>query len=113
VDFVVNHNDGGHLYINNGSTWVAVDGEKVPAVPLGHVGNATTELRPNEGAAYLDLNGDGVTDVLWTGPNNQGQIVSHAWLNKFKPPVITSFANGFSKPSTVSYVGRRCGWWRR
>jgi RHS repeat-associated protein len=88
---------GGQVLINTGMTWETLDGVTgwqirpgrgaVPIVPDFADWNQTPKNPP----VFIDLNGDGVTDVI---------NVHSAWLNSFRPPTINSFPNGLdSGPS--------------
>ena len=121
-DFILNHSDGGQALFNRsvtvaGGSWGGsgprfVDlygrtnweqsagpilNQRVPIVPTDD------KDFPSEGAAFVDLDGDGVTDLVHAKMVS-GQLVSNAWLNRFKPPVIKSFPNGLARPSEVTYA---------
>jgi RHS repeat-associated protein len=96
---------GGRPFINTGTTWQDLSGpandtsnsagdRPVPVVPLND---------RRYGLAYVDLNGDGVTDAVqaWHSPTNE--YFFHAWLNTFRPPVIIGFPDGVAAASTVGY----------
>ena len=65
-----------------------------------------TESDPSIGAAFVDLDGNGVTDLVqstYTLAPSQG-LIEHAWLNKFRPPVIWKFPNALARKSEISYA---------
>src|SRR5262249_26304703 len=82
-------------FVNNGSTWINVPNVFVPEVPTEHV--------PDLGAAFVDLDGDGILDLVQRGRSKGGQEQSLAWLNKFTRPVIAGFPNGLAAKSQVAY----------
>ena len=116
ADFILNYADAhdqqrgwGRLLVNNGSgfddlegaqnwqtTPSSVVGRRVPMVP--------TEDKdfPSEGGAFIDLDGDGVTDLVQAKMTSSG-LQSAAWLNRFKPPTIKKFPNGLARPTEVTY----------
>ncbi len=74
---------------------------RVPAIPEfgdydGYWGDTT------RAAAYVDVNGDGVTDVVETRMNGT-ELQSKTWLNQFRPPVIEWFPNGTAAKTHVAY----------
>jgi RHS repeat-associated protein len=103
--------DGGRVFVNGGDTWKditgatthqtgVVQGLSLPVVPA--VYKTFGDLYP--GAAFVDLNGDGITDLVQsTDASSQSPKVRHAWLNTFKPPMITGFPNGRALKTQVSY----------
>jgi len=58
---------------------------------------------PTVATIYVDLNGDGMTDIAQTRIQD-GELKSRTWFNTFVAPMITGFPNGLAKPSEVSYV---------
>jgi RHS repeat-associated protein len=96
------NNGGGYDQLEGGSAWQAstglIDiGRLTPRVPT------EDENYKSTGRAWVDLDGDGVTDLV-EASDATGQLVSHAWLNRFRPPVIKTFPNGLAQPSVVSYA---------
>ena len=104
VDLVRNHHsdsDQGQVYINTGTAWVDLHGSTtwtqsagtnpVPAMPIGTF--QSDDLITHQ-VSFVDLNGDGVTDLVAGG---------RAWLNTFRPPVINRFPNGLANQTDVSY----------
>jgi RHS repeat-associated protein len=118
ADVVLNHfpNDppdptanGGQLLINWGGQFIDIEGRskwetsadpvttrRVPVVPTADKDFASP------GAAFVDLDGDGVTDLV-RSTLASGTLVSNAWLNKYRPPTIYVFPNGLAEPSVVGY----------
>jgi RHS repeat-associated protein len=107
-DYIVNYITGGRLLVNTGATWKDLYGETsrttsglggqagpnpIPVVP--------SEITPELGAAFVDLDGDGVTDHVQSS-GSAGYKASY--LNKFRPPIITKFPNGLARKSEVAYV---------
>jgi len=111
ADFVLNHPANGsqeawgQLLINTGSDFVDVTGatdrldtppaigNRVPVVP------STLFGADKDGLAFIDLNGDGVTDAV-----QAGQHGIKSWINTYKPPVIRFFPAGLAKKTRVNYV---------
>jgi len=84
-------------YINTGTTWA--EAPQLPTIPLVPVSNS------NFVSQAVDLNGDGVTDLLSSGAANSGASGSHgAWLNTYQPPAITDFPNGLGVNTHVNYT---------
>jgi RHS repeat-associated protein len=106
-DLVLGHPDGGQVLINTGTTWQDVNGftsrqasagaRGIPVVPTEN------PMFAGVGATFLDLDGDGLPDLVQAQGNLPGGRVTGAWLNKFRPPVITGFANGLANQTQVSY----------
>jgi RHS repeat-associated protein len=94
---------GGRVLVNTGTTFVDLTGtsewqvsagpNKVPTVP--------DDINVGDGSVFLDLDGDGVTDLLRQPPSPG---IGQAWLNKFAPPVIEGFPNQLALPTNVTYV---------
>ena len=117
VDMVRNFDNGGvlsggQLLVNTGRSWVDHDGRTtrydtrpptfVPAVPAdgdrdGYPGD------PTRAVVYIDLDGDGVTDVAETRMLEGDNVDSRAWLNRFTAPVIKNFPNGLAAKTSVQY----------
>ena len=103
------HRDPGQLLINTGARWQDLNGlgawtrsagpNPFPAVPTD-----SPDIQMSNGAylamgrAFVDLNGDGLPDLVQTG-----QYLTKAWLNTFRPPVIWKFPNGLATKSTIDY----------
>lgn len=96
--------DDGRVFANSGTGWRDIDkadphqstagAHAVPWVPFV----ARTNQFADQGAQWVDLNGDGVTDLV-----RARNGISEAWINTFKPAVITDFPNGFAQPTRVHY----------
>jgi RHS repeat-associated protein len=90
----------GQLFINNGSTWVDLNGStqfRNFALDVNSVPDApTADAVWQSGALYADIDGDGLTDVVTTGMK--------VMLNKYQMPAITSFPMGLAQPTQVKYV---------
>ncbi|HXU02668.1 MAG TPA: FG-GAP-like repeat-containing protein, partial [Polyangia bacterium] len=92
----------GKVWINNGTSWV----------DPGWLENGQTDheldvspVEINEGAVFLDVDGDGVIDLVQSKDIVGGPQVRHAYLNKFRPPVINKFPNGLAARKTeVAYA---------
>jgi RHS repeat-associated protein len=128
VDLVIGHEDGGQALINTGATWVDLNGatgckncsststgtaglNPIPqAFAPGYVGALYLEGKsyaPFD--AFVDLDGDGVTDHIQTvldasGTPGKDNYAKRAWLNKFQPPVIGGFPNGLANATEVVFT---------
>jgi RHS repeat-associated protein len=104
----------GKVLVNSGTTWNALpvtnpsnDANLAPTIPFemdpGSVSEADGAFGSthNNGAAFVDLDGDGITDLVWS---EVGVPTGKAWLNKFQRPTITKFPNALAPQSTVAYV---------
>ena len=120
ADVVVAHLNGtgvdwGQLMTNTGSQWRDIDGFTSASDCETHFtyGGDPTNLHrhlvPHPAAIFVDLDGDGVTDRIsekaacTTSNGTTTRTGDDAWLNNFKPPVITGFPNGRAQNTTVSY----------
>ncbi len=62
---------------------------------------------PTQGGAFIDLNGDGLADIVHAtdgGVDGPGSAVTAAWLNTFHPPIIKQFPVGLAAPTKVCYA---------
>ncbi|MEO8899917.1 MAG: RHS repeat-associated core domain-containing protein [Polyangiaceae bacterium] len=89
----------GRLLFNTGKTFVDLTGATSWHDPLGNVPPVPRVPRQNResgdpNTTFLDLDGDGVTDLAST---------SMAWQNTFQPPVIRAFPNGLATKSVPNY----------
>jgi RHS repeat-associated protein len=111
VDFVLNHEaNGGQLLVNSGTGWIDLlgrngrqndggpEGIRVPAVPTD-----VHPINPTTGTAWVDLDGDGVTDLVRTQMLGGTRFFSEAWRNTYRPPTISSFPAGLARSTAVSY----------
>ncbi len=79
----------GYVHFNNGRGWLPKPGaadfgnSPVPSLPY-----------PDGPATFVDLNGDGVVDVVSD---------SGAWLNAYIPPAILGFSNGIATATVATY----------
>jgi RHS repeat-associated protein len=93
---------GGQMLVNTGLTWA------VPRVATPVVPDVPGDPYPGSnrvGVAYVDLNGDGVTDVIRAAGLPGGNFAaSQAWINEFRPPVIETFPAGLPRASEVEYA---------
>ena len=112
VDLVRNHANrsggalhpnqgGGQLLVNTGTTWKDRNGLTTWQVSAGltPIPRTPDPVNIDDGSAFVDLNGDGITDLVAAWPT------THAWLNSFEPPVIWRFPHHLAQPSDVSYRG--------
>jgi len=129
-DLIFNHPDGGQLLANRGTAWKDINNaigrqtsggpNAIPIVPsddpkftLGsgfHADGVNPFDGRNSGAAFVDLDGDGVLDLVKAhhavsgSGSDSGVLVSSAWLNKFKPPIISKFPNALAEKTEVTYA---------
>jgi RHS repeat-associated protein len=99
---------GGEILLNTGRNWLSVSGrtsyvdddaggpQRIPAT-------VPSEDTTAEGSAFVDLDGDGLPDIVQEEDNTSLQPHG-AWLNPYQRLVITSFPNGLAEPTTVSYL---------
>jgi RHS repeat-associated protein len=126
ADFIQNHQGrtvgsapnqgGGQIFLSTGTSWVPLDGNQIAweisagqsSIPGVIPSSATQDF----GSAFLDLNGDGLPDLIQTNDNstnlaNVGDglqvIPANAWINPLQPPIITGFPNGLAQPTIVTY----------
>jgi RHS repeat-associated protein len=60
---------------------------------------------PGDGSAFIDLDGDGLVDIVHsTDGGSGGPATTTAWLNKFHRPLIKQFPAGLAGPTTVCYA---------
>ena len=117
VDLVRNHQNrlagpselnegGGEILFNTGMTWLPIGGGtaswditagrgRIPAV----VPSVATE---NAASAFVDLDGDGMPDIVQGGSDNG--LTPVALINPYQRPVILRFPNGLAQVSNVTYV---------
>ncbi|MEO5766746.1 MAG: RHS repeat-associated core domain-containing protein [Polyangia bacterium] len=108
VDLVRHHYDGGQAFINTGSSWQVIGGPVAWSYYMSPGTDPVPGLRPIEWTGqgpgtFVDLDGDGVTDVIQASKFGM-EVRSKVYLNKFRPPVINSFPNGLAGPTTVSFA---------
>jgi RHS repeat-associated protein len=94
----------GRTLINTGSRFVDMNGatswttevgpNPSPAITSG-IRNVDGDIVDTAGG-YVDLNGDGLSDAL-------GGAEPTAYINGFRPPVITNFPRGLAKKAFVKY----------
>jgi len=90
----------GRVLFNTGQTFVALDGATSWQDPLGSVPAPiprmpkANHLSGDPNTTFVDLDGDGVTDLASTGM---------AWRNTFRPPVIRTFPNGLATKTFPAY----------
>jgi RHS repeat-associated protein len=93
----------GRVYANNGDTWKDITGATTPSLtpdshdlPFVPATGTFGDVQP--GIQFVDLDGDGIRDLVQAAGG-----VHHAWINTFKPPMITGFPNGLARKTTVNY----------
>jgi RHS repeat-associated protein len=91
---------GGQLLINTGTTWKDISGITGWQIPAGALAVPRTPdpVAVNDGSAFVDLDGDGLADLITESPT------THAWLNTYAPPIITGFPNQLALATQVNYV---------
>ncbi len=112
ADVILNHADGGQVLINTGTQWkdiAGISGWQTSAGPAGirvPVTPDESDREPNDrsGATFVDLDGNGVTDLVQTATGPGGVTINRAWINTFRPPVITKFPKGLARRSEVTYA---------
>jgi RHS repeat-associated protein len=82
-----------NFFINTGSTWTN-------PVPPTTMQNVPLVPHANPGTTFVDLDGDGILDVVqsWKGHPKQ------TFLNKFTRPILKHFPNGLAQPTDVEYA---------
>lgn len=112
ADLILSHPDNGQILVNTGRTWKDINGRVsrthlagttsvAPAVPSDFVNISPFVGAATTGAAFIDVNADGVVDLV---RNVQGEDAKNGvWINQFKPPVIREFPNGLASPTKVDY----------
>jgi len=130
ADFVQNHQgrvtgaapgqvSGGQIFLNTGTTWQPVNGStswQISAGPDAIPGVIPGEATKEFGSAFIDLNGDGLPDLIQVDDNASylatlgttlggalTVVEPDAWLNPYKPALIDHFPNGLAKPTVVTY----------
>jgi len=109
ADIVLGHPDGGQVLFNSGAQWLDLYGRTswpstagvnpMPAIPSG-----------TAGVAMVDMNGDGVPDLVQStcgGTSvdcNPSDLVVHTWINQFQPATITQFPSGIAQNTVVDYM---------
>jgi RHS repeat-associated protein len=91
---------GGQLLLNTGTRWKDLNGVDTWQVSAGlnPVPRTPDNVYVKDGSAFVDLNGDGLQDLITQSPE------THAWLNTYQPPVITLFPNQLAFSTIVKYV---------
>jgi RHS repeat-associated protein len=98
---------GMEILYNTGTTWLDPDGITAWQRQIGPSGTrAVSPSLPADvadiGSAFVDLNGDGLVDLIQEEQGDQ-DIAPGAWINTNQVPVISTFPNGLAAPTTPSY----------
>jgi len=65
-------------WLNTGSGWI--DAPQF-AAPTNFVWRAAAQVTTDEGVRFVDVNGDGLPDIVQNEAGGGGVIIQHAWLN--------------------------------
>jgi RHS repeat-associated protein len=94
----------GRLLFNTGTSFIALDGATSYKDPVGTGSNMPKpvprvpqngRILGDENLTFMDLDGDGVTDMAGYSINSS--------RNTFRPPTIKGFPNGLAKKTVLSY----------
>ncbi len=108
VDFVVSKPSRETVFLNTGSSWSAEDqtsqplGYKAWKLPSPIYPNTTASTNGIRHAMLVDLNGDGVSDLI----GDMKSPVPRIWINQAKPERIISFTDGFAASIQVDTYAR-------
>ena len=108
VDFVVSKPSRDTVFLNTGSGWSAEDqisqpqGYKAWKLPSLIYPNTTASTNGIRHAMLVDLNGDGVSDLI----GDMKSPVPKIWINQAKPERIVSFTDGFAASIQVDTYAR-------
>jgi len=103
---------GGEVLYNTGQTWSSGSSMfntwQISTGPNRIPGVVPSDVTGGCGSAFVDLNGDGTVDLIQEEGSSAfcaGDAEMRAsWFNSSPPPVITSFPNGLSVSTGVTYV---------
>ncbi len=99
---------GSEILYNTGTTWLDPDNITFWQAPIGPSGIPAVAPSfvsdvANIGSAFVDLDGDGLVDLIQEEIGDQG-LSPDAWINPNSAPVIWTFPNGLAAPTTANYV---------
>jgi len=108
VDFVVSKPSRDTVFLNTGGGWSAEDQTVQPSgykgwkLPSPTYPNTTASTNGIRHAMLVDLNGDGVSDLI----GETKSAVPKIWINKAKPERIVAFTDGFAASIQVNTYAR-------
>lgn len=84
-------------WLNTGSGWSVNIPEYAPPTAL------VTPVGRDLGVRFLDINGDGLTDMVQGKKNSDGTETRRAWINQAKVPLLESITDGNGAVTSVEY----------
>lgn len=113
ADLLLNHSNGAQPLVNTGTTWVDLNGAtsrqtqagavKLKFVPSDYAPPMIGQIAP-AGGAFVDINGDGATDLVRAVPGSNNTITGGTYLNTYVRPRIETFPAGLARQTEVAYV---------
>ncbi len=118
VDLIRNHEVSGpsgawgrggiEILYNTGTTWLDPDNITSWQAPIGPSGIPAVAPSfvsdvANIGSTFVDLNGDGLVDLVQEETGDQ-ELFADSWINPNQVPVIKTFPNGLAASTTANYV---------